>query len=217
MKRLLLCALLLTSAIATAAAQNMEGYNSFPQWKRGFSIEAGAGIPPLHMFLLNRWGEDEFADKGQDTNPLKLTRQIPSFSLSAVWRTGERSEWVLSLCASRMRYSVTQYSIFGTDPDGKPRYDLTDGKDAGYAHSPVIPALSASYRGIWYSDKPWEVYSAIGLGLIFIPDGDPGWLLPLPAVTPFGVRVGGEHFYGFLESTFSPAATFIHGGVGWHF
>jgi hypothetical protein len=105
----------------------------------------------------------------------------------------------------------------GTDPDGKPRYDLTDGKDAGYAHSPVIPALSASYRGIWYSDKPWEVYSAIGLGLIFMPDGDPGWLLPLPAVTPFGVRVGGEHFYGFLESSFSPAATFIHGGVGWHF
>ena len=220
MKRILVFFFLLTGAIATAAAQDTDGYASLPQWKRGFSIEAGAGFAPVHMFLAypSAREEREFADKGQRVTESRLLR-TPSFSLSAIWRTGEKSELVLALSATRMRYSITQYSVFGTDPDGKPRYDLSDGKEAGRTHSPVSTSLSACYRRLWLRDGHWTVYSAIALGLVHTPDKGPGpHVNVMPGFAPFGMRYGWKHFYACVEIfSFSLSASLLTAGVGWKF
>ena len=119
---------------------------------------------------------------------------------------------------SQMRYSITQYSVFGTDPDGKPRYDLSDGKEVGRTHSPVSTSLSACYRRLWLRDGHWTVYSAIALGLVHTPDKGPGpHVNVMPGFAPLGMRYGWQNLYACVELGFTPAASLIAAGIGWKF
>ena len=218
MKRLVICLLLLSGTAAASVAQDAAQFPAPATWEKSFAIEAGAGFAPVHMFLAypSAREEREFADKGQrvtESSPL-----TPSFSLSAIWRTGEKSELVLALSASRMRYSITQYSVFGIDPDGKPRYDLSDGKEVGRTHSPVSTSLSACYRRLWLRDGHWTVYYAIALGLVHTPDKGPGpHVNVMPGFAPLGMRYGWQNLYACVELGFTPAASLIAAGIGWKF
>jgi len=218
MRRFIICLMLLSGTAAASVAQNAAQFPAPATWEKNFAIEAGIGPAPLHMVLLPTAREERaFAENGQEAIGSRLL-YTPSFSLSAVWRTGEKTEVVLSMSASRVRYSITQYGVFGIDPDGKPRYDLNDGKDAGQAYSPVSTALNACLRGMWIRDGHWTGYSAIGLGLVCIPDkGAKPDIYPLPTVIPFGMRYGWKHFYACVETGFSLSASLLTAGVGWKF
>lgn len=181
--------------------------------EKSYSIEVGGGLSPLHMAYFPTLSEEiVYAGNGQTVYFNEMFS--PALSLSGVIRKSERTEHVIAVGCSWRQYHVTQYAVFGTDPEGKPRYDLAKGAPAGTAYSPLAITLSYQYRHFWNPDKGVKLYSALGAGVCLISDLFP---IPLPSITPIAVRYGGEHFYGFVENTLGPLAAFVHGGIGWHF
>ena len=182
-------------------------------WEAGFSLEIGTGPAPLHMlFQPSTDVERALAQRGQEVN--KERTNYPVLSLSGVWRSGLNSELVVTAGASCCYYDITQYAVFGTDPEGNARYDLNRPSYAGRGRINWSPTLTVRYRHLW---NPWQAvvfYNELGLG---IGDFDNFSARLLPAFTPIGVRFGGEHCYVYLENTLSPIATVVHYGLGWRF
>ena len=159
---------------------------------------------------FSRTDKESYAELGQSVN-LENAR-YPVFSLSGAMRASRRSEYVLAAGVSWGDYQITQYSTFGTAPNGKPRYNLNDGKPAGWANSKPVATLSFSYRQFWTPGSAVELYTGVGLGL-----SSKTSFVPLPDITPIGAKCGWEHLYFYLEFTFSPVAAIGHGGLGWRF
>ena len=107
-------------------------------WQKSYSVEIGTGIPPIHMIMVPTYEvERALAEKGQEAN---LEGAIhPVVSLSGVYRVREASELLLTVGVSCCYYDITQYAVFGTDPDGNPRYDLEKGAYAGRIRSDSPP------------------------------------------------------------------------------
>ena len=178
-----------------------------------FTLEAGTGMTPIHSLVKlsgMNWDFD-LADKGQDAD-LKGAWS-PSFSLSAAWHTTLRWEFVLTGGVSWCHYKVIQYGIFGTDPEGKPRYDLNDPQETFWTDSDVAVALFFQARRFWNPTQKVKLYSAFGFGAY--TDGRD--VVPVPSVTPIAVRFGTGPLKFFIEHTFSPAATALQLGLGWTF
>ena len=208
MKRVLLLIAVLVVLPAVAFAQGEKDY-------KGFSLELGTGIQPLHMTLVpTRQEKMALADRGMmDVNSSGL--DCPSFSLSEVWRAAYYFEFCLTEGISWKIMNLIQYESFGIDPDGKPRYDVNyyASSPAGHKASKPVGSLTFQTRVIWTPDfKRAKVYSALGIGFSTVTEQ-----FPLPLVTPLGLRFGDNHLYGFLEATLSPVASFGHGGIGWKF
>ena len=185
-------------------------------FQKSFSLELGTGYQPLHMALSpSREVEEALAQKGQRVD--KTGAYYPVISLSGIWRTGQRTELGLAAGVSWCHHRVTQYDTFATDPDGRPRYDLTEGTPVGWKESTLIPSLTFRYRHLWNPDSGLVAYSGAGVGIIPTVESGIGPLLPLPELTPIGVRIAGRHFYFFLECTMGPVASIGHGGFGWSF
>jgi hypothetical protein len=209
MKACLLAVLAFLGIAAAAFAQE----DAAPEKDyRGFSLELGTGIQPIHMsFLPTRSTEVALADKGQGL--VERDYPHPTVSLSAAWRLTRRGEIVATAGLSWRIDGLTQYEAFGIDPQGKPRYDLQKGSPAGWFVSSYTPSLTVTYRHIWTPDHLVQCYSGGGLG--FVPTV--AQFVPVPSVTLFGARFGRRHFYAFADLTLGPAASFVHGGLGWHF
>ena len=183
-------------------------------WEPSFSLEVGTGLAPLHMLFQPTVDvERALAQRGQEVE--KDRASFPVLSLSGVWRAGALSEMVVTAGVSCCYYNILQYPVFGTDPNGNPRYDLNFPSYAGRGRTDLCPTLTVRYRHLW---NPWHTvvfYNELGVGIGDFSDiGD---IRLLPAMTPFGVRCGGQHFYFYFENTFSPVATLVHCGLGWRF
>lgn len=199
---------------ATASAQEpgppvkVWNRNRLP-YPKSFSLELGTGLRPLHMLLVDDSGS--LSDTGQeaasDWNPLSPS----ALSLSGVYRHDARSEFILTGGLAWTRYWLTQYSAFGFDPQGRPRYDH-DSREDVWKVTRFKPTLTLSYRYILNPGGTVEWYTGFGFGLVYLDS-----LKVLPGLTLFGLRTGGEHIYFFAENTFSPIATLVHGGLGWRF
>lgn len=203
--RIIAAILLLGVTIASYAQEDTRSL-------KGFSLEAGTGLAPLHTRLSNTsWDtRREYAQKGQEITGTGV--YSPSISLAGVFRTAANIEHTVTLSVAWTRLSLTQYSVFGTDPQGQPRYDLEDGTVIGTVNSPLSYSITWHWRYIWNPQKPFKTYTALGAGLSTTTG-----FVPLPSVTPIGVRFGGTHFYFFAEWTLGPVASFVHGGLGWKF
>ena len=183
-------------------------------WQKSLSLEIGTGVPPMHVLMFPSYSDKQaYAQKGQEISTQDAI--YPVLSLSGVWRFGEQSELVLTAGVARCCFDITQYGVFGTDPNGNPRYNLEDPRPAGRGKTDLSPTLTFRYRHLW---NPWSavvVYYELGFGL-----GSFSTFLDapvLPACTPIGFRFGDDHFYVYLENTYSPVATLFHGGLGWRF
>ena len=219
MKTRLLSLVILLCAVFSAFAQDateparVRLHHSLP-WQKSFSLEVGSGLPPLHMLMSPSYADEyALAQKGQEAD--KQQAFFPVLSVSGVWRTGESTEWVLTGGVSCCYYDLKQYSTFGIDPSGNPRYNLNESQPAGRTRTDLSPTLTLCYRHLWNPWNAFVVYYELGLGA-----GDFSGLLDvpiLPAWTPIGLRYGGDHFYFYLENTYSPIATLVHGGLGWRF
>ena len=200
MKRVVLAAVLLGLS-ASALAQEK------PTW----SVEMGTGIRPLHMISVP--GRDRYAQLADWGQGIELDGACyPVLDIGVVLRSHRKTEHCLTVGASWCHHRLTQYPSFGTDPDGKPRYDLEKGTPAGWTDSALSFAVTYQWRHIWNPDRPVNLYSGLGVGIV-----SASWVFVLPSFTPVGLRVGGRHLYGFAECTVGSLATVLHGGLGWRF
>jgi hypothetical protein len=186
--------------------------------QRIWSIELGTGIVPFHTFFTpSQVTKEELAQQGQAVGEI-VSPYYPAFNLSGVYRFRRWTDFRFTVGASWRYYEVTQYSVFGTTPDGKPRYNLKNGSPAGVKNTDPTLSFTLQCFHVWNPGKSVELYSGGGLGLVIdyhrILTGS---VFPFPDATPIGARFAGNHLYGFLELTFGPIASLIHGGLGWRF
>lgn len=176
-----------------------------------FSIEVGTGLQPLHMTLAPTHAEEmALAELGQLA--LDSGSFCPVISLTGVWSLSPHWELCATGGISWKHFEYMQYPTFGTGPSGEPRYNLRNGKKAGWKASKPVPSLTAQARFIWSPNWKVTVYSALGLGFTSVTE-----IYPMPEITPIALRFGKEHFYTFAEATIGPIATFAHIGFGWRF
>ena len=184
--------------------------------QRTWSIEIGVGIIPYHMTMIpTRAIKEELAQFGQQPGTI-INPYGPAFSVSGAYRVRRWTELRFTVGASWRYYELIQYSVFGTDPDGKPRYDLSDGHYLKTTSASVFSFTLQCFH-IWNPGRTAELYSGGGLGFIAGKGNPLTEPIPLPELTPIGVRVGGRHLYGFTELTIGPIASLVHGGVGCRF
>lgn len=209
--RLLVAAIALLCASPMLSAQGKaEGKT---QSSMSYSIEAGTGIQPLQMLLAgDRAVREALAPKGQDID--SQGGFYPVINLTGVIRSGHRTEFTLTAGASWYHHKVIQYPVFGTDPEGRPRYDLKNGTPAGWKDSIPTYSLTLQWRHLWNPDNDFTVYTALGAGVVTRRSFG---FVPLPSLTPVAFRYGGKHFYAFAELTLGTLASIAHGGLGWHF
>lgn len=177
------------------------------EWGEGFSIQVGTGLGRTLTTVLYEV-ESEYESKGQD---LTIGNFSPTFTVSGVFEIQELTEIVLRAGISRYTRRIDQYGVFGTDPYGRPRYDIKGVPVKSWKKNVVVPSTTVLLRLLWGGGSFFESYSEIGFGISFV-DG----VKFVPAVTPFAFRAGGEHLYFFVENTYSPDALFLHIGLGWH-
>lgn len=181
--------------------------------KKSFSLEVGTGFAPLHFLHGTKWMiEEDLAAKGQGIDD-SHTR---SFTLSGLWRFAESWEAKLIAELAWLNCGVLQYPTFGTDPSGQPRYriDYNQAEHVGRLNGGYCWATTAMMRYIWNPKDALQVYSEFGLGIIFDNVNCP---YVLPGITFIGLRYCWNHIYIYAENTYSPAATLVHGGIGWRF
>lgn len=185
--------------------------------QRTWSIELGTGVIPFHIsFIPTRATKTELAQKGQAVGDV-ICPYFPAFSLSGAYHLRKYTEFRFTVGASWRYYNLIQYSSFGTDPNGNPRYNLNDGSPAGWTVSRPVFSFTIQCFHVWNPGRTAELYSGGGLGFIAGKGNPLTEPIPLPELTPIGVRVGGRHLYGFTELTIGPIASLVHGGVGCRF
>ena len=205
-RSLLLAAVLLMGGAAAASAQEE------PVFPKTFSLEVSTGYQPLHMnYSPSTARKQELAELGQAAR--KKDAYYPVINLTGVYRPWKRTEFTFTAGASWCFHPVTQYEVFGTDPYGKPRYDLQKGTPAGWKGSTPFFNVTLQWRHLWTPRHMVVLYSGAGAGIVF----NAQHFFPAPSVTLIGLRAGGKHFYAFAECPIGPLATLIHGGLGWHF
>jgi len=209
-KPFLLLAILLGTGLFVRAQERAD-YS-----RRNWSLEMGVGIIPYHMAMIpTRAIKEELAQYGQQPGKI-INPYGPAFSISGAYRLRRWTEFRFSVGASWRFYELTQYSVFGTDPDGKPRYDLSDSHYLKTTNASVFSFTLQCFH-IWNPGRTAELYSGGGLGFIAGKENPLTAPIPLPELTPIGVRLGRGLFYGFMELTIGPIASLVHGGLGCRF
>lgn len=211
-KYLIIISFLLGTAFAARAQEELA-------FRPVFSIEIGTGYPPIHTLTASSYTrEKELAEKGLEIVD-KQNAFYPVINLTGVYRPWKRAEFTFSAGASWCHHQLKQHPQFGVDPNGKPRYDWSKGTMAGWTDSTPCFMVAAQCRYLWTPSYLLVLYSGTGWGIVFGSRFIAGItsVLPVPSLTPIGLRTGGKHFYAYAEGTIGPLATFIHGGLGWHF
>lgn len=209
MRRLVI--VLATFVTFSAAAQELPAYR--------FSVEAGAGLEPLHSELvldMSEASETELAEQGIRSG---MGNYLP-IAVGAAWvfHVGAKTEITLTGSVSWRHYDLYRHPVFGTDPYGKPRYDTSASERMEKGLNKYCVALSSSVRRLWFRRQHVRLYSGIGLGLVgIIPEWE---FIPVPIIPeliPFGIQAGGSHLYAFTEVTLGPHASLGRGGIGYRF
>ena len=208
MKRFFLTFVILLSLPAAAFGQGEAPF------RKTFSLEAGVGQGPLHMTIRGVCpdGNTESALAEQGRQALTNDGIYPSLTLSGAFRTWDRWETVVTGCISWSHCRIVQYEVFGIDPKGKPRFDLTKEIPVGWADLCPKASLTVQERVFWNPRWKVQMYSALGLGLSQVTE-----FIPLPSFMPVCCRLGGRYLYFYAEAGFSPFASVLHGGLGWKF
>ena len=205
MKRLLITVLALLAGSFAVFGQE-------ESFRKTFSLEIGGGMGPLHMYLNNPSSSTEkaLAELGQEA----VNGIFPAFSFSGALRTWDRWETVVTVGVSWGHQQIIQYEPFGIDPQGKTRYNLKIGSPAGWKDLDRTWSLTLQERVFWNPRWLIQMYTGWGVGVV---QGETKPYYVLPSFTPVAMRVGGRHFYCFLEAPLSTYGFLYHGGLGWKF
>jgi len=199
--------LILFFFLAGMGVYAQDGGRSCP---KSFSLELGAGPGPVHTRMMYP-SAGAFASEGK--RPDHSSAIYPAVGLSGVWRVSPRWELILTGSLSWSHFKVTRYDVFGIDPKGNPRFDLS--REAGTSWAAAGPIASLTFQGRVLWNPKWKVrlYSAFGLG--FAPQAAD--IYPLPSITPVGARYEFSRLYLFTDCTLGPVSTALYSGLGWHF
>lgn len=206
MRKLLLALLLCIGAAAYAQDETFQ---------QSISVELGGGFGPLHMNFPGACPtsleKSIYANQGKSLSCNQYL--FPEVDLGVAWRFARR--WELSLIGgiAWAEYTVRTHEQFGIDPYGRPRYDASKTIETYKKLSAPYFNSTLQARVIWNPRNQLQAYTAFGAGIAMVGNE---WA-PFPALTPIGVRYGGEHLYGFLEIPFTTTSSLLHGGVGWRF
>lgn len=166
---------------------------------------------PFHpLYLLLSDYEDSFAQDGQEFT----FHNYHSIALSITRRLNDKAEILFTAGHVVYHGDLVQYSQFGTDPAGKPRYSLDSGKASVSKKALRSWSATVMWRQIWTVYKHEEWYSAIGG--VLANDIDQG-ILFFPSVTLLGFRYNIDTFYLFVENSYKATTTLISFGAGIHF
>lgn len=177
-----------------------------------WSMEIGTGIYPFYMnFVPSRDLETQLAEQGQQIYNLSDSF-VSSVTIAGVYRFSRHSEATATAQLNWRHYQIRQYPAFGTDPNGKDRYDLNQKAEYVRDGNVWVPALTIRYRYLYNPEHFVTVYTGFGLGFNYS-----SVFMVIPEVTPIGLRFGRDHFYAFAELTIGNVATLAHGGLGWKF
>lgn len=202
--RIIASAALLFLSIAAFAQERAD-------FAKTFSVEVGTGISPLYMSdTPSRSVQQRLAQKNLVANDEGCFH--PVVTLTGVFRINAKSELTVSAGTSWNHNKLIKCPVFGTDPSGQPRLNVEEGTPAGTVESSPEFSILFQYRHLWNPQNALVCYSGIGAGFSTAMG-----FYPIPSFTPLALRLGGEHFYGFVEGTVSILATFVHGGIGWRF
>lgn len=199
---------LLAGTAGLVVGEKLHTSSEFPA-EEYFSLEAGTGIKPLHMALMDL-GKRDLAEQGLIIHLDDAS--YPVLTLSEVWRVSRSTELCLTEGASAIFYGLRQFERFGYDPKGRPRFDLSQSTYAGRRMSKPAFSLTGQARFFWFPSRDITLYSAVGIGFSTVTG-----FVPLPEIVPVALRYGRNHLYVFLENNIGPFATFVHGGLGWKF
>lgn len=206
MRKLFLALFLCISAAAYAQEE---------PFQKSFSVELGGGFGPLHMNFPGACPTsletNTYAKEGKSLSCNNIL--FPEVALGAAWRISRKWElsWVVGI--SWAEYTVRTYEQFGIDPYGEPRYDSSRTIETYKMLSKPYFNSTLQGRRIWNPEGKVQAYTGLGLGIAVVGKE---WA-PFPALTPIGIRYGGEHLYGFLEIPFTTNSSLLHGGLGWRF
>ena len=185
-------------------------------FQKSWSVELGTGIYPFYMnFAPSRQLDEELADKGQEV--FNAAEYKPSITLAGVYRPTLHSEFNVTAQLNWRHYQIRQYPVFGTDPNGKDRYDLSKKADLVGDANAFVPTLTLRYRYIYNPRNMVTLYSGFGLGFVFMKGFTQYGVGVFPDITILGIRLPTDHFYTFAELTIGNVATLAHGGIGWKF
>ena len=208
MKRYLTIVLLCLFLGAAASAQE----TGAPAFRKRFTIEVSSGPPIIHsVYASKRVLEDQLAKKGLQIESDGAVR--PLVNVTGALLVHPRCELALTGGICWYLHRTIQYEEFGFDPQGNPRYNLNKSHPAGWRNSSPVGTVTFQARWIWNPGESCAIYSAAGAGIL--TNGARVELLP--SITPVGVRLGGEHFFGFFETTIGSVATLFQAGLGWTF
>lgn len=197
------------ACLLLSVAASSQEQDPFPG---SWSVEIGTGIYPFYMnFVPSRALETDLADKGQEIYNTS-DAFVSSVTVAGVYRFGRHSEAAATAQLNWRHYQVRQYPVFGTDPNGKDRYDLNQKAEYVRDGNVWVPALTIRYRFLYNPGHSVTAYTGFGLGLIYNSS-----LALIPEIAPIGLRFGRDHFYLFAEFTMGSVATLGHGGLGWKF
>ena len=184
-------------------------------FQKSLSVELGGGFGPLHMNFPGACPtsleKNTYAKEGKSVSCNQYL--FPEVDLGLVWRFARKWELSLICGITWAEYTVRTHEQFGIDPYGEPRYDASTSIETYKTLSSPYFNSTLQARRIWNPEGKVQAYTGVGLGIAVV-DGE--WA-PFPALTPIGVRYGGEHLYGFLEIPFTTTSSLLHGGVGWRF
>lgn len=152
----------------------------------------------------------ELALKGQSGSVIWQ----PSINISYTYSFNKHWDINLMVNFSTTFYNACQYAIVEEPGDThSPKVDWESGPiDRWKANTGLSYALMVHARYRWLRTELLSLYSALGLG---VAKGVGPW--PTPYISPIGINIGKNHFYGIAELNISSAATYGLLGVGFRF
>ena len=209
---------MLLFSFSAKAANTDEGDKPEVPFRPTFSIEAGVGPAPIHLILESRnyssgiGSGKKLVESGKEFNPRQSASKSPSLSISAAYRPFPRWEFTVTAGFSWVNAELIQHPVFGTAPDGSPRYDWNK-TESTQDYLMLAISVTPQARVIWNPRWKVQAYSGFGLGMVIFKDHS----FIIPSLVLAGAKFGGKRVYFFAENTYSPFATVLHGGVGVRF
>jgi hypothetical protein len=157
----------------------------------------------------------ELAEKGQEG--VRESVFFPTISVNWVFIGERNTDIVLSARVAWCNYAVVSHPVFGTDPKGKPRYELTESTPVGRENFSPAGTITVSGRHTWASAGPVDFFLAVGGGFCVGPDIGNRGIIPEAFFSPLGIKIGHGHFYGLAEVSLGICSPWCQGGIGWRF
>ncbi len=133
----------------------------------------------------------------------------PNINLSYVYSWSKRWDLVALANVHLNSFKVMQYpekqDNVSSEVQGYKEYDWTQEPTFLRQERQIRGSLSIAVRYHWFVGEQVSCYSALGISL---------WTIPLPYISPIGVRFGKGRIYGLVEANISAANMVGMAGLG---